>query len=142
PAADVPIVQLSIDASQPAAFHFDLGRKLAPLRREDVLVAGSGNIVHNLHTYAWGKHAPQPYDWATRFERTMREALIAGNHRLLIDYEALGLDADLCVPTPDHYLPLLYVIGTQQPGDLITFPIEGVDGGSISMLCVQLRSRL
>lgn len=142
PAADVPVVQLSIDASQPAAFHFDLGRKLGPLRREGILVAGSGNIVHNLHAYAWGKHARQPYDWATRFEATMRDALIAGDHRALVDYEALGLDADLSVPTPDHYLPLLYVIGTKQPEDSVTFPVEGVDGGSISMLSVQLRPRL
>lgn len=142
PAADVPIVQLSIDASQPAAFHFDLGRKLAPLRAEGVLIAGSGNLVHNLHTYAWGKHMPQPYDWATRFELIVRDLLIAGDHRLLVDYEALGPDAVLSVPTPDHYLPLLYVIGSQQSDDAVTFPVEGVDGGSISMLSVDLRPRV
>jgi 4,5-DOPA dioxygenase extradiol len=142
PAADVPVVQLSIDASQPAAFHFDLGRKLAPLRQEGILVAGSGNLVHNLHAYAWGRHVPQPYDWATRFELTVRELLIAGDHGLLVDYEALGPDAVLSVPTPDHYLPLLYVIGTQQSDDIVTFPVEGVDGGSISMLSVALRSRV
>jgi 4,5-DOPA dioxygenase extradiol len=141
PAADVPVVQLSIDSSQPASFHFDLGRKLAPLRQEGVLVAGSGNLVHNLHTYAWGRHAPQPYDWATRFEDTVRELLIAGDHNLLVDYEALGPDAVLSVPTPDHYLPLLYVIGTQQADDIVAFPVEGVDGGSISMLSVEVRSR-
>jgi 4,5-DOPA dioxygenase extradiol len=141
PAADVPVVQLSVDASQPASFHFDLGRKLAPLRREGILVAGSGNLVHNLHAYAWGRHVPQPYDWATRFELTVRDLLIAGDHRLLVDYEALGPDAVLSVPTPDHYLPLLYVIGTQQSDDMVTFPVEGVDGGSISMLSVDLRPR-
>lgn len=141
PEADVPVIQLSIDASQPAAFHFELGRKLAPLRQEGVLVAGSGNLVHNLHAYAWGRHAPQPYDWATRFERTLRELLIARDHDPLIDYEALGPDAVLSVPTPEHYLPLLYVIGTQQSDDIVTFPIEGVDGGSISMLSVALSSR-
>ena len=93
PAADVPVVQWSIDASQSASFHFDLGRKLAPLRQEGILVAGSGNLVHNLHAYAWGRHVPQPYDWATRFELTVRDLLIAGDHRLLVDYEALGPDA-------------------------------------------------
>jgi 4,5-DOPA dioxygenase extradiol len=141
PAADVPVVQLSIDASQPTAFHFDLGRKLAPLRREGILVAGSGNLVHNLHAYAWGRHASQPYDWATRFELIARKLLVEGNHRLLVDYEALGPDAVLAVPTPDHYLPLLYVIGTRRRDDIVVFPVEGVDGGSISMLCIELRSR-
>jgi 4,5-DOPA dioxygenase extradiol len=72
----------------------------------------------------------------------VRELLVAGDHRLLVDYEALGPDAVLSVPTPEHYLPLLYVIGTQQPGDIVSFPVEGVDGGSISMLSVELRSRL
>jgi 4,5-DOPA dioxygenase extradiol len=141
PAADVPVVQLSIDASQPAAFHLELGRKLAPLRREGILIAGSGNLVHNLHTYAWGRHEPRPYDWATRFELTVRELLSAGKQRLLVDYEALGPDAILSVPTPDHYLPLLYVIGTQQADDLVAYPVEGVDGGSISMLSVVLDPR-
>ncbi len=138
PAADVPVIQLSVDASQPAAFHYELGQKLAPLRREGIVIAGSGNLVHNLHTYAWGKHTTQPYDWATRFEHTVRAALLADNHQLLINYEWLGADAVLSVPTPEHYLPLLYIIGTQQPDDKITFPVEGVDGGSISMLTMQL----
>ncbi len=142
PEADVPVVQLSIDASQPAAFHLDLGRKLAPLRQEGILIAGSGNLVHNLHAYAWGRHAPQPYDWATLFELAVRELLIAGDHGALVDYESLGRDAVMSVPTPDHYLPLLYVIGAQQPDDLVTFPVAGVDGGSISMLTVELRPRL
>lgn len=142
PEADVPVVQLSVDATQPAAFHFELGRRLAPLRGEGILVAGSGNLVHNLEAYAWGRHVPEPYEWATRFELTARELLIAGDHKSLVDYEALGPDADLSVPTPDHYLPLLYVIGTRRPDDMVTFPVEGVDGGSISMLTVTLHSRV
>jgi 4,5-DOPA dioxygenase extradiol len=141
PAADVPIVQLSIDESQPASFHFEIGRKLAPLRDEGVLIVGSGNLVHNLESYAWGRHTPEPYDWAVRFERATKELLLAGDYKPLVEYEKLGRDALLAIPTPDHYLPLLYVIGTKQRDDVATFPVEGIDGGSISMLAVQIGSR-
>ena len=138
PDADIPIVQLSIDESRPAPFHFEIGRKLASLRNERILIVGSGNLVHNLHTYAWGKHMPDPYDWAVRFEKEAKEMMLAGEYKPLVDYEKLGQDAMLSIPTPDHYLPLLYVIGTRQQGEVISFPIEGVDGGSISMLTVQI----
>jgi 4,5-DOPA dioxygenase extradiol len=138
PDADIPVVQLSIDENQPAAFHYELGRKLAPLREEGVLIAGSGNLVHNLHAYAWGRHLPDPYDWAVRFEKEARELMLAGDHTRLVQYEALGRDAALSIPTPDHYLPLLYVIGARQQGEAVTFPVEGVDGGSISMLTAQV----
>src|SRR5690606_8315915 len=111
--------------------------RLAPLRDEGILVMGSGNIVHNLHTYAWGKHAAEPFDWAIRFEDRAREMLMSGNHRPLVNYEELGRDAVMSVPTPDHYLPLLYVMGARQPGDEVSFPVEGVDGGSVSMLTVK-----
>jgi 4,5-DOPA dioxygenase extradiol len=138
PQADIPIVQLSIDESQPPAFHYELGRRLAPLRDEGILIVGSGNLVHNLHAYAWGRHAVEPFDWAVRFEDRVRRALREGDDLALIDYEALGSDALLSVPTPEHYLPLLYVLGTRKPGERISFPVEGVDGGSISMLSVRL----
>jgi 4,5-DOPA dioxygenase extradiol len=141
PDADVPVVQLSIDESRPPSFHHELGRKLAPLRSEGILIVGSGNLVHNLHTYAWGRALPEPYDWALRFEATVKRLLMAGDDDPLIDYESLGPDARLCVPTPDHYLPLLHVIGTRQPGESVTFPVEGLDGGSISMLTVQVGGR-
>jgi 4,5-DOPA dioxygenase extradiol len=138
PAADVPVVQLSIDETQPSSFHFEIGRRLAPLRDEGILIVGSGNLVHNLHTYAWGLHVPDPYDWAIRFENEAKEMMLAGEYEPLINYETLGPEASLSIPTPDHYLPLLYVIATRQQGEVITFPIEGVDGGSISMLSVQI----
>jgi len=138
PAADIPVVQLSIDETQPAAFHFAMGEKLAPLREEGVLIIGSGNLVHNLHAYAWGGHARDPYDWAVRFETAARQLMLAGDLAPLVNYERLGPDAVLSIPTPDHYLPLLYVLGARQQDDLIRFPVEGVDGGSISMLSVQV----
>ncbi|HBB86605.1 MAG TPA: 4,5-DOPA dioxygenase extradiol [Blastocatellia bacterium] len=138
PNADIPVVQLSIDETQPPEFHYELAKRLAPLRDEGVLVAGSGNLVHNLHTYAWGKHNVEPFDWAVRFEKLARDLLLKADHDPLVDYESLGRDALLSAPTPDHYLPLLYVLGSRQPGDEVTFPVEGFDGGSISMLSVQL----
>ena len=138
PDAGIPIVQLSIDETQPASFHFEVGKRLAPLREEGVLIAGSGNLVHNLHAYAWGRHAADPYDWAVNFENQTRQMMLAGEDKPLVHYESLGREAALSIPTPDHYLPLLYVIATRQAGELVTFPVEGVDGGSISMLSVQV----
>lgn len=138
PGADIPVVQLSIDETRPAAFHFEIGRRLAPLRDEGVLILGSGNLVHNLHAYAWGRHAPDPYDWAVRFEAEAKAMMVAADYRPLLEYEKLGPDALLSIPTPEHYLPLLYVLGTRQEGESTLFPIEGVDGGSISMLAVRV----
>ena len=99
---------------------------------------GSGNLVHNLHAYAWGRQQVEPLDWAVRFEERARELLLAGDHRPLVDYETLGRDAMLSIPTPEHYLPLLYVIAQMKEGDRVSFPVEGFDGGSISMLSVQI----
>lgn len=138
PRADVPVVQLSIDKRRPAEFHYEVGRRLAPLRDEGVLVAGSGNLVHNLHAYAWGEHAVEPYDWAVRFEYKVRTLLLAGDDGPLIAYETMGRDAALSIPTPDHYLPLLYVIALRREGDPVSFPVQGVDGGSVSMLTLRI----
>ncbi len=138
PQADIPIVQLSINEAEPASFHYDIGQRLAPLREEGVLIVGSGNIVHNLHTYAWGRHPAEPYEWTLKFEDRVKGLLAAGDHRPLVAYETLGREAILSAPTPDHYLPLLYVIGTRTKQDALTYPVEGVDGGSISMLAVQI----
>ncbi|HEX6177199.1 MAG TPA: 4,5-DOPA dioxygenase extradiol, partial [Thermoanaerobaculia bacterium] len=138
PDADVPVVQLAIDETQPASFHYDIGRRLAPLRDEGVLVMGSGNLVHNLHAYAWGKRPQEPYEWAVRWEAKAREWMLAGHHDPLIQYERQGEDAMLAAPTPDHYLPILYVLGAQQKDDRVSFPVEGVDGGSVSMLTVMV----
>lgn len=134
PEADVPVVQLSIDERQPPAFHYEIGQRLAPLREEGVLIVGSGNLVHNLHTYAWGRHDVEPFDWAVRFETRAREVITSRDFSPLVNYESLGRDALLSSPTPDHYLPLLYVLGAVHMDDAISFPVEGFDGGSVSML--------
>jgi 4,5-DOPA dioxygenase extradiol len=138
PEADIPIVQLSIDERQPPRFHYEIGKRLAALRNEGVLLLGSGNIVHNLHTYAWGAQGVEPFDWADRFEKHARKLLLTGDDASLIAYERLGRDAQLSIPTPDHYLPLLYVIAARREGEQVRFPVEGVDGGSVSMLAIQI----
>ncbi|GLI37162.1 4,5-DOPA dioxygenase extradiol [Geobacter hydrogenophilus] len=138
PRADIPVVQLAIDERQPPPFHYELGKRLAPLREEGILVVGSGNLVHNLHSYAWGRDGVNAYDWAVRFEQRVRELLLAGDDAPLVTYEGLGRDALLSVSTPDHYLPLLYTLGLRRQGDPIDFPVEGVDGGSVSMLAVRI----
>jgi 4,5-DOPA dioxygenase extradiol len=137
PDAGVPVVQLSIDETREAAFHYQLGERLRPLRDEGVLLLGSGDVVHNLHTYAWGGHPTGAYDWAARFETRVRELLLARADAQLVDYPSLGPDALLSVPTPEHYLPLLYVLGASEPHEPVAFPVEGIDGGSVSMLAVQ-----
>ena len=137
PQADVPVVQLSIDETQPPHVHHALGARLRPLREAGILLLGSGDVVHNLHAYAWGRHPQEPYEWALRFEARVRAALETGDHASLVDYAAFGNDALLAVPTPEHYLPLLYVLGASFPEERVTFPVEGMDGGSVSMLAVQ-----
>jgi 4,5-DOPA dioxygenase extradiol len=138
PKADVPTVQLRMDRTQPPEYHYEIGRRLAPLREEGILIAGSGNLVHNLREYAWGREGVEPYDWALRFETQARELMAAGNHSALAHYDRLGSDAMRSAPTPEHYLPLLYILGTQQAGERIAFPVEGIEGGSLSMLAVQV----
>ncbi len=138
PEADIPVVQLSMDAAMAAKAHYQIGEKLAPLRREGVLILGSGNIVHNLAMYSWESRSPVVYDWALRFEKQARELLTKRRDSQLIDFESLGPDARLSIPTPEHYLPLLYVLGASEDGERPTFPIEGIDGGSMSMLAVRM----
>jgi 4,5-DOPA dioxygenase extradiol len=138
PAADVPVIQLGIDETLTAREHRDLARRLAPLRDEGVLVLGSGNVVHNLHAYAWGRHPVEPYDWAVRFEGALRERIAARDLDAVADYERWGEDAALSAPTPDHFLPLLYALALCRPDDAVSFPVEGIDGGSVSMLGVRV----
>lgn len=133
PQADVPVVQLAIDGTQPPQFHYDLAQRLAPLRDEGVLIVGSGNVVHNLRTLKFSGER-SPYDWAQRFNEHVRAHLLDRDHASLVHYEMLGEAARLSVPTPDHYLPLLYVIALQGKDEKLSIPIDGIEAGSISML--------
>jgi 4,5-DOPA dioxygenase extradiol len=127
------VVQLSLSSLQPGAWHFDLARQLAPLRDEGVLVVGSGNIVHNLRLFR--QNQPEAYDWAQRFDEDIAERIAEGHHDGMLGYETLGADALLAIPTPEHYLPLLYVLALQREGEAIEFFNEDVSS-SISMRSV------
>ena len=94
--------------------------------------------MHNLHTYAWGRHPVEPYDWAVRFEMRIRQSLEARDFGAIVAYEQMGRDAALAAPTPDHFLPLLYVIAQAGPDEPVTYPVEGFDGGSVSMLAIRI----
>ncbi|MDO8670556.1 MAG: 4,5-DOPA dioxygenase extradiol [Dehalococcoidia bacterium] len=135
PGADVPVIQLSLDASKPPRYHLGLGRRLASLREQGVLVVGSGDVVHNLRLVDFQRK--QPFEWALRFDADVKRHLREGDDQALVDYEDHP-DGRLAVPTPDHYLPLLYVAGMRQPGDELTVLVEGIDFGSISMTAYQL----
>lgn len=133
PAADVPVVQLSMDTGLPGRHHYALARELAPLRDEGVLVMGSGNFVHNLRQFDF--RDPTPLAWAGRSDSEIRGHIAAGRHEALMDYPGSSADARLAVPTPEHYYPLLYAIALQQPGDAVEFFNARVQG-SISMTSV------
>lgn len=133
PEATVPVVQLSLDRTQPPAFHYALGQELKKLRQRGVLVVTSGNIVHNLRLARWADVAA---DWAIAFDATVKEHILAGDHSALIDYAKLGPEALLSIPTNEHYLPLLYTLGMQEPGESVQFFSEQVTLSSISMRTV------
>ena len=135
PDADIPVFQLSIDISRPAAFHYELGKELAPLREWGVLILGSGNIVHNLGQVDFEPDAA-PYDWAIEFDELSRDLIERGDHKALMAYERLGRAASLSIPTPDHYWPLIYILGLQLPGEPASFPVDGIAHGSVSMRTV------
>jgi 4,5-DOPA dioxygenase extradiol len=136
PEADIPTVQLSLDRTQHPRFHYDLGSELVALRSEGVLIVGSGNIVHNLRLLQWD--AREPYPWATEFDQMSAELILAGEHDRLVAYPALGEAARLSIPTNEHYLPLLYTLALQQPGEPVSFFAEGLPLGSISMRSVRI----
>jgi len=137
PQADIPVVQLSIDGTRSPTYHYELAERLAPLREERVLILGSGNVVHNLQMVSREPGAPAAA-WASRFNSTVREKLSARDHRGLVEFEALGDDASMSIPTPEHYLPLIYSIAQQDDSDDIAFLTDGIELGSISMLSIAI----
>ena len=140
PNADIPVLQLSIDYSKPPQYHYDLAKELAALRKKGVLIIGSGNMVHNLRMVAWDK-LDEPefgYDWAQEINQVFKEKIVAGDIQSLIQYERLGSAAQLAIPTPDHYYPLLYTLGLQDKTDAIDFFNDKAVGGSLTMTSVKI----
>ena len=132
PRADVPVVQLSLDMSRPSSWHYELGKDLATLRSKGVLIIGSGDIVHNLGLVDW-EHPDGAYDWAQEMNETFKSSMMRNDHRPLIEYQSFGRGASLAIPTPDHYLPLLYILALQRKGESIEFFNDRVIMGSLSM---------
>lgn len=135
PDADVPVLQLSLDYTQGPQYHYDLAKQLQTLRQKGVLIVGSGNVVHNLRTLAWHT-INQPsygYDWAISANEKVKALAQAGNHAALIKYEKLGTDVQMAVPSPDHYLPLLYVLALQQQHESLSIFNDANVLGSIAM---------
>jgi 4,5-DOPA dioxygenase extradiol len=133
PNADIPVVQLSLDKAQPASFHYDIAKKLAPLRDDGVLILASGDIVHNLRRFDF--HSVVPLDWAIAFNQRVKSKIVSKQHDALIDFASLGPDARLAIPTREHYLPLLYVLALQEPDESVRFATDKVNS-SMSMTSV------
>jgi 4,5-DOPA dioxygenase extradiol len=138
PDADVPVVQLSMDANKPPEWHFELAKRFAPLRDEGVMIVGTGNIVHNLPAMNWGERHCAPYDWSQRFNDHIKQAIVDDAPERAVNFASQGQDAARAVPTPDHYWPLLYVLGARLPGDVAAFAPDHIEHGSLSMTSVTL----
>nr|ELR5132435.1 4,5-DOPA dioxygenase extradiol [Providencia rettgeri] len=138
PKADIPVVQLSIDVTKPMAWHHELGRKLSVLREHGVLIMGSGNIVHNLRAMNWQNAQAEPYPWAISFEQFVYDNLQSRElpHPLTNGLERE--DGNLSNPSPEHYLPILPILGTWDGKEKISIPIEGIVSGSLSMMSIQI----
>jgi 4,5-DOPA dioxygenase extradiol len=137
PRAEIPVVQLSLDRRKNPEYHYELGRSLRPLRKRGVLVVGSGNIVHNLRTLCWNDSSPgRAYDWATRFDESVKLFIAGGDHESVVRYERMGEDARLSVPTNEHFLPLLYALGARDTGEPAEFFTESMTMCSLSMRSV------
>ncbi|MBA4211851.1 MAG: 4,5-DOPA dioxygenase extradiol [Polaromonas sp.] len=139
PAADIPVIQLSMDYSRPATDHFAIGRLLAPLRERGVLIVGSGNVVHNLRTMRRDAADNQAYDWAIEFDHITAEHIAQKRLPSLCDFQQLGAVAQMAHPSWEHYLPLLYAAGAVCEDDEPSFFNEGFQGASISMRSVMWR---
>jgi 4,5-DOPA dioxygenase extradiol len=135
PEAEIPVVQLSLDRTKDAAFHYELGKELRSLRYQGILVVGSGNMVHNLGMMSWQDTG---YDWTLECDETLRRFISSGDHDSLVHYERLGKAARLSIPTNEHYLPLLYTLALQDKQDSLRFFAEQVTLGSISMRSLQI----
>ena len=132
PKADIPVLELSLDVTKPPVFHYELGRKLGDLRQQNVLVIGSGNIIHNLRDIDFNDEA-KPFQWASDFDKIILSELIGNDFSRLIDYEKLGPLATRAIPYFDHYLPMLYILGMKGENDELGFIHESILYGSISM---------
>ena len=142
PAADVPVIQMSLDYYQTPQAHYDLAKELASLRNKGVLIVGSGNLVHNLQRAAWDKlnEIGFAFDWATEANEKMKKYILNGDHQKLIDYKSQGKAFDLAIPTPEHFLPLLYILALKEENETVTLFNDQAVAGSLTMTSVKIGS--
>lgn len=140
PNADIPVIQMSLDYSKPAHYHFELAKELALLRRKGVLIVGSGNMVHNLRKVAWNRlnEVGFAYDWATEASEKMKDFITKGNFQPLIKYSSQGTAFNLAIPTPEHYLPLLYTLALKEDKDSIQIFNDKAVAGSLTMTSLKI----
>ncbi len=140
PDANIPVLQLSIDYTKGPQYHYDLAKELLGLRKKGVLIIGSGNMVHNLRMVAWDKlnDASYGYDWALKMNQTFKELIEKGDHKSLIHYEGFGREGQLAIPTPEHYLPLIYTLALQSGKDQVLFFNDKAVAGSLTMTSVRI----
>ena len=140
PEANIPVIQLSIDYTKPANYHFELAQKLQSLRHKGILIIGSGNIIHNLRLVDFNNFNKVDYgfDWAMEAHQTINNYLLDGNYKPLIDYENLSKAIQLAIPTPEHYLPLIYSLGLKDKNDEISLFNDNLLAGSLSMTSLKI----
>lgn len=140
PKADVPIIQMSIDYTQGAQYHYELAKELAILRKKGVLIVGSGNMVHNLGMIAWDKLNTDSYgyDWAIEANEKMKQYILSGDHKQLINYHSQGKAWELAIPSPEHYLPLIYTLALKDDNEKISLFNDKAVAGSLTMTSVKI----
>lgn len=135
PKANVPVVQLSLDMTKPASYHYELGKKISYLREQGILIMGSGNIVHNLRQISWNPSTPA-HSWAVVFDQRLKQKLETKDHHSLVNHYLDSTEGQLSNPTQDHYYPFLYTLGASSKTDQISFTFEGFQNAAISMRCI------
>tara|TARA_R110002033_G_scaffold63840_1_gene114869 strand:+ start:736 stop:1617 length:882 start_codon:yes stop_codon:yes gene_type:complete len=139
PNADIPVIQMSIDYSQPAKYHYELAKELNSLRNKGILIIGSGNMVHNLRKVAWDKlNEEYAFDWAIEANDKMKSYILSGDHQSLINFKSQGKAFDLAIPTPEHYMPLLYTLALKEENENLTLFNDKPVGGSLTMTSVKI----
>lgn len=140
PKADIPVIEMSIDYSKPAAFHYQLGKELSALRRKGVIIIGSGNSIHNLRMVDWSNMdtVDSGYDWAIGVNERIRQFITEGDHQSLVNFDKLGKEFKLAIPTPEHFIPLLYTLALQEKDEVPYIFNDHLVAGSLNMMSVKL----
>ncbi len=143
PDSDVPVIELSLDYRRSPQYHYELAKEISPLRKKGVLIVGSGNMVHNLHMVDWRRlnETDYGYDWALEAGGKMKKYILSGDYRQLINYESNGKEFELAVPTPEHYLPLLYALALKEENEKVNLFNDKAVGGSLTMTSVKIEKQ-